>query len=205
MQIDCLPLGYLEANCYIVSSEGQAAVIDPGGHAEKVQNFLEDKGLQLKAILLTHAHDDHTGGVNRLRELLPAPVYMHKGDLGLSIRRTGRCFEEPEDIRFYEEGDRLPLGSVELEILETPGHTPGGVSIRCEDALFTGDTLFKGSTGRADLGGDFDTELRSLKKLALLPGDLRVYPGHGEATTLDRERQLNPFMKRGMALSEQGE
>ena len=200
MTIKCLPVGRLSANCYIVYDEASklCAVIDPGGKPEAILGFIKEHDLKCEAIMLTHAHDDHVAGVYGVMEGTGAPVYMHAGDIGLTVRRTGRCFQEPEGLRTYAEGDEIHVGPLTFKIIETPGHTPGGVTIACGNALFTGDTLFKGSTGRADLGGDFDTELESLRKLAMLPGDYEVYPGHAESTTLDHERKYNPFIRRAL-------
>lgn len=202
MKIECLPVGWLRANCYVLWDEGsgECAVIDPGGNPEIILGFLKEHGLHCDRILLTHAHDDHSKGVYGVIEGTGARVCMHRGDVGLTVRRTGLCFQEPADTIFLTEGDEIPVGALTVRVLETPGHTPGGLCFVCGDALFSGDTLFKGSTGRADLGGDFDTELRSLKKLALLEGDYRVFPGHSSPTTLQAERESNPYMLRGMAL-----
>ncbi|MCR5576808.1 MAG: MBL fold metallo-hydrolase [Oscillospiraceae bacterium] len=202
MKIECLPVGWLRANCYVLWDEesGECAVIDPGGNPEIILGFLKEHGLHCDRILLTHAHDDHSKGVYGVIEGTSAKVCMHRGDVGLTVRRTGLCFQEPADTIFLTEGDEIPVGALTVRVLETPGHTPGGLCFLCEDALFSGDTLFKGSTGRADLGGDFDTELRSLKKLALLEGDYRVFPGHSSPTTLQAERESNPYMLRGMEL-----
>ena len=190
MKIECLPVGWLKANCYVVSDEEtkKAAVIDPGGNPEIILGYLEENGLSCEAILLTHAHDDHTKGVYGVMEPTGARVYMNRGDVGLTVRRTGLCFQEPEDTVFIGEGDVIEVGKLRFHVIETPGHTPGGLCFTCGDALFSGDTLFKGSTGRADLGGDFETELRSL------------FPGHAGATTLQFERDANPYMQRGMAM-----
>ena len=202
MKIECLPVGWLKANCYVVSDEEtkKAAVIDPGGNPEIILGYLEENGLSCEAILLTHAHDDHTKGVYGVMEPTGARVYMNRGDVGLTVRRTGLCFQEPEDTVFIGEGDVIEVCKLRFHVIETPGHTPGGLCFTCGDALFSGDTLFKGSTGRADLGGDFETELRSLKKLANLKGDFNVFPGHAGATTLQFERDANPYMQRGMAM-----
>ncbi len=202
MKIECLPVGYLRANCYVLWDEAskKSAVIDPGGNPEIILGFLKEHGLECETILLTHAHDDHTKGVYGVMEGTGARVCMNRGDVGLTVRRTGLCFQEPEDTVFIGEGDEIPVGALTVRVLETPGHTPGGLCFLCEDALFSGDTLFRGSTGRADLGGDFDTELRSLKKLAALEGDYRVFPGHADPTTLQAERESNPYMQRGMAM-----
>lgn len=204
MKIECLPVGWLKANCYILSDEdsGRCAVIDPGGEPEKLLAYMRENGLKCDAILLTHAHDDHTKGVYGVMEGTGAKVYMHRGDVGLTVRRTGLCFKEPVDTVFISEGDEIAVGSLRVRVLETPGHTPGGVCFICRDVIFSGDTLFKGSTGRADLGGDFDTELHSLKKLAALPGEFRVLPGHADPTTLQTERDCNPYMRRAMELQD---
>lgn len=200
MTIKCLPVGYLHANCYIVSDEASklCAVIDPGGNPEKILAYLDENTLRCSAVLLTHAHDDHSKGALDVKAATGAKLYMHKGDVGLTVRRTGLCFQQPEDTVFVSEGDTIEVGGLRIAVIETPGHTPGGLSFLCGDALFCGDTLFKGSTGRADLGGDFETELLSLGKLARLPGDYRVFPGHMGATSLQEERDNNPYMKRGM-------
>lgn len=209
MVIKTLPVGYLKANCHVLADEKskECIVVDPGGNPEIIMAYLEENGFKCKAIMLTHAHDDHTKGVDGLMELTGCLCYMHKGDVGLQMRRRIKggyemynCFPEPENIQFYADGDEFGLGELSVKIIETPGHTMGGVTIACGDVLFTGDTLFKCSTGRADLGGDFDTELRSLKKLAELPGDYEVYPGHGDNTTLSFEREYNPYMKQAMTM-----
>ena len=206
MKIECFPVGWLRANCYVLWDEGsgECAVIDPGGNPERILKFLAEQGLHCERILLTHAHNDHSEGVYGVIAGTGAKVCMHRGDVGLTmkyLRRIVRCFQEPEDTIFLKEGDEIPVGALTVRVLETPGHTPGGLCFLWEDALFSGDTLFKGSTGRCDLdGGDFDTELRSLKKLALLEGDYRVFPGHSSPTTLQAERESNPYMKRGMEM-----
>ncbi|MBQ7895748.1 MAG: MBL fold metallo-hydrolase [Oscillospiraceae bacterium] len=207
MLVKTLPVGYLKANCHVVSDEksGEALVVDPGGNPEIIMAYLNENGLKCKYIMLTHAHDDHCKGVQGLMAETGALCYMHERDVDLQMRRRikggyemYKSFEEPENIQLFKEGDKYPLGELEIEIIETPGHTMGGVTIKCHDALFTGDTLFKMSTGRADLGGDFDTELRSLKKLADLYGNYDVYPGHGDPTTLQFERDNNPYMKQAI-------
>lgn len=151
MKINCMPVGYLHANCYILSDETSklCAVIDPGGNAEKILAYLDENALKCSAILLTHAHDDHSKGVYGVKDATGAKLYMHKGDVGLTVRRTGLCFQQPEDTVFVSEGDGIDVGALHIKVIETPGHTPGGLCFLCGDALFSGDTLFKGSTGRA--------------------------------------------------------
>ena len=125
-----------------------------------------------------------------------APVYLCSRDDARSTGDLHYSYMLPEGGRYYDDGDILRFAGLSFEILSTPGHTPGGVSIVCEDALFTGDTLFRGSCGRTDLpGGDMDEELRSLKKLCDLPGDYEVYPGHMDSSTLERERNFNYYCR----------
>lgn len=197
MLIKTLPVGQLETNCYVVTDENTlcCAVIDPGDESNTILDYLEDNRLQCKAILLTHGHFDHVGAVAAVAEETGATVYMHRGD-----DRGGRDahfpFTLPEGGRYVDEGDVIELPGLRFEVLSTPGHSPGSISLVCGSALFTGDTLFRGSCGRVDLsGGCPDDELLSLKKLCLLPGDYEVYPGHMDATTLERERALNYYCR----------
>jgi hydroxyacylglutathione hydrolase len=195
MQISVLPLGSLDTNCYVVTDEktNETAVIDPGDDGERLAETLGTLGLRVKFILLTHGHYDHVGGVKALREATGAPVYLHAADLTL----PGTITHGPlVYTNTYADGDSLALGSVRFAVLHTPGHTPGSVCLLAgDDVLFSGDTLFAGSCGRTDLpGGSMDDMLASLKKLAALPGDRTVYPGHGDNTTLGLERENNVCM-----------
>ena len=203
MLIKCFTVGSYETNCYIVSDEEtlECAVVDPGADGSTILNYLEEARLTCRAILLTHGHFDHTGAVETLMEETGAPLYMHEADNGVTIGGDYYRFSAPEGTRFYKDGDILVLGSLSFTVLETPGHTPGSVTLRLSEAgsgdqaLFTGDTLFRDSCGRTDFpGGSTDEILRSLKRLAALPGDYEVYPGHMGATTLERERNVNLFM-----------
>lgn len=194
MLIKCLPVGHLMTNCYIVTDETtlECAVIDPGDESNTILYYLEDNHLTCRAVMLTHAHYDHTGAVAAVHEQTGAPVYMHALDVN---RDVAYDFVPPEGTVFYHEGDVVTVGALTFRVLETPGHTPGGVTLICGEALFTGDTLFNGSCGRTDFpGGDLETELRSLAKIAALPGDYEVYPGHMDASTLDFERRFNPYI-----------
>ena len=198
MTIQCLPLGMIEANCYIVTDEEtkECAVIDPGDESNTVLDYIERNGLTARYIFITHGHFDHTMAVNAVREETGAAVCMNKLDSDATISDAPFRFNPPEDTIWYKEGDVFRVGSLEFTVLETPGHTPGGVSLLCGDALFTGDTLFRDSCGRTDFpGGDIAVLMQSLKKLYDLPGNPDVYPGHMDATTLDRERRYNYYMR----------
>lgn len=197
MLIKCLPVGHLMTNCYIVTDEKtlECAVVDPGDESNTILWYLEDNHLTCRAILLTHGHYDHVGAVDTLHEETGAPVYIHEADDGNALTFDGYVYTAPAGSVHYKEGDTVTVGSLVFRVLETPGHTPGGVTLQVEDALFTGDTLFNGSCGRTDMpGGDMEQELRSLAKIAALPGDYEVYPGHMDSSTLDFERRFNPYL-----------
>ncbi len=203
LKIDILPLGDYQTNCYIVREAGSqsCAVIDPGFTPERVLRFLQEKNLTVDAVLLTHGHFDHVGGVEAIVKATGCALWMSQSDWSQ--------FKTPENLFFYplancdftevsfcEEAERITAGGVTFAVMETPGHTRGSVCYACEDALFSGDTLFAGSCGRTDLpGGDWSTIRQSLARLTQLEGDYTVYPGHGESTTLERERMYNPYMK----------
>ena len=204
MQVKCFPVGQLQTNCYVVTDEKSllAAVIDPGAESGRILNYLEDNRLTLKAIFITHGHYDHTGAILSLYEATGATVYIHPLDVSPEGRREDYTYKGGDELRFYREGDVISVGALEFRVLETPGHSRGSVTLLCdghdgtESVLFTGDTLFRDSCGRTDFpGGDWDTLLASLRRLAELPGDYEVYPGHMDATSLDRERRFNPFLR----------
>ncbi len=193
-------LGELETNCYILIDEEtkEAAVIDPADGAEIIRSTLESEGAALRYILLTHGHRDHTLAAPKLHELYPAAaVFIHELDKGqVGIYRYPMEELIGDELLFYGEGDTLRLGKLTVEVLHTPGHTGGSVCLRCGTALFTGDTLFAGSMGRIDLpGARPDLMMSSLSRLAKLPGDYDVYPGHMDTTTMSRERQYNLYIK----------
>lgn len=202
MNIKVLPVGELGTNCYILSDEDSklAAVIDPGDEAGRILAQVKEDGVQVKYILLTHGHYDHTTAVPELHEAVPdARIYIHQAD---SHGAGGRLFplaSQVDDLLLYDEGDVLKLGGLSIEVMNTPGHSLGSVVLKVGDVLFTGDTLFAGSCGRTDLrGGNYEQMLASLKRLARLEGDYRVLPGHDVASTLNRERQTNYYMKEAM-------
>lgn len=203
MEILCYPAGIYDANCYIVYDEAskEGFVIDPGGDAEGIFDAISSRGIKVKFILLTHGHFDHTGGVNELKSKLNVPAYISEKDKYLISGEHSLDYillhsDKVEIDGFIKDGDILHFGGEELEIIETPGHTPGGVTVKVKDALFTGDTLFAGSVGRSDLpGGSHEMLIQSIKdKLVDFPDDTVVYPGHGPSSTMGREKAYNPFL-----------
>jgi hydroxyacylglutathione hydrolase len=201
-----LVVGPLACNCFIVGDpETRAAiVIDPGGDLSRIWSSIEEKNLTIAAIVATHAHFDHIVAAQELRQKTEAPFYLHEGDKVLLpwMQESGQMFlgvelPPPPDVDTSPaEGDKLIAGATELEVLPTPGHSPGSISLVAPGIVFAGDTLFQGSVGRTDLpGGDSQTLVDSIKgKLFALSDDTVVYPGHGPATTLEIERQHNPFV-----------
>lgn len=201
-----LVVGPLQCNCYIVGDPEtrEAIVIDPGDDADRLAASLASRALTVTAIVATHAHFDHIVAAERLRALTGAPFYLHAEDKPLLawMQESGRLFlgmdlpPPPEVDTEAREGDRLIAGSVGLEIVHTPGHSPGSISLVADEGVFSGDTLFAGSIGRTDLpGGDMRALLDAVRdKLFRLDQDLTVYPGHGPSTTLAAEREHNPFV-----------
>jgi hydroxyacylglutathione hydrolase len=199
-------VGPLACNCYVVGDEDtrRAIVIDPGGDADDLAAVIAEQRLVVTTIVATHAHFDHILAAERLRSLTGAPFLLHDADRPLLdwMQESGRLFlgvelpPPPEVDAPAAEGDRVVAGDVELEIVHTPGHSPGSISLIAPDALFSGDTLFAGSIGRTDLpGGDTQALLSVVRsKLFTLDESLCVYPGHGPATTLAEERANNPFV-----------
>lgn len=194
MEITVLTLGGYMTNCYILRQEdsSQCLIIDPGYEAGRILSVLQQKQLEPEAILLTHGHFDHVGAVQDLAAETDCDVYIAEADLSLPPMITnGKLYY----THTYPASGTLNLAGLAIRVLPTPGHTPGSVCLLVEDTMFSGDTLFQGSCGRTDLpGGSWEQIAASLKTLAALPGDYRVLPGHGGETTLDRERQSNPYL-----------
>jgi hydroxyacylglutathione hydrolase len=202
-------VGPLACNCYVVGDPAtkEAIVIDPGDDADLLATDIAEKGLRVLAIVATHAHFDHIVAAGRLRELTGAPFHLSPDDKPLLswMQESGRMFlglelpPPPEVDTEAREGDVLVAGSVSLQVLHTPGHSPGSISLIHDEAVFSGDTLFAGSIGRSDLpGGDTETLLTVIReKLFALPEHLPVFPGHGPPTSLEREMATNPFVGKG--------
>ena len=202
MNIKVLQVGPIGTNCYILCDEAEklCAVIDPGGDASRVAAAVAKTGCAPCAILLTHGHYDHTGGVADLQAQWPeVPTYLSRRDQGAGDSYMLQLFPPVANAKDYDEGDTVRVGSLTLEVLATPGHSEGSVTLRCGDVLFCGDTLFAGSCGRTDFpGGSMKKIMASLRRLGELEGDLAVYPGHMEDSTLNRERSWNPYLRQAM-------
>ena len=200
-------VGPLACNCYIVgdAASRQAIVIDPGGDAEELAEQIARMDLVVVSIVATHAHFDHIIAAEHLRTLTGAPFYLHDADRVLLdwMQTSGRLFlgvdlPPPPDVdRSAPEGELLTAGGARFEVIHTPGHSPGSISLVTDGAVFAGDTLFAGSVGRTDLpGGDTAQLLKAIDdKLLHFDDDMAVYPGHGPPTTIGEERRFNPFLR----------
>ncbi len=205
MKIIRIPVGQLAANCYIIETENKNAVaVDAGGDFERLKKYLDDNGLCLKKILLTHGHFDHIGATNQLSKEYGAEVFVHENDEKMLTDRFeslaeaagGMPHTDVEEYTTIKGGDVITQDELSFEVIHTPGHTRGGVCYKCGNSIFTGDTLFKMSMGRTDFPGGSAAQLfASLKKLDSLEGDYDIYPGHNEPTTLDYERKYNAYLK----------
>lgn len=203
IKVETLTLGNYQTNTYIVhdSESRTCAIIDPGFEARTILKKVADLGLTVDAILLTHGHFDHVGAVEEIVEATGCKLWMSESDWSQFPNPVTAYFYplancDFTEVHFCEEDEHIHAGGLTFVTWQTPGHTWGSVCYVCEDALFSGDTLFAGSCGRIDLpGGDRDAMLRSLERLAEAEGDYTVYPGHGPKTTLATERMLNPYLR----------
>ncbi len=213
MEVEQLQVGFMAVYCYIVACPNtkEALVIDPAGDEDKIVRRINDKGYHLKYIVNTHGHGDHTCGNARMMELTGAKLIMHKLDDELFNTTEGHAMSRqwgftpspPVDIQ-VEDGDKIAVGDVSLEVIHTPGHSPGGVSLYAPGHVFTGDTLFVGGIGRTDLpGASMQEFMQSIKeRLLTLPDDTIVWPGHNygstPSSTIGNESKANPFLSGGI-------
>ncbi len=196
--------GPFEANNYLIIDKDtkKAVLIDASGSFDKIKAELDAYDAVLEKVLLTHAHIDHIAGCYEIQEKLGAKVFINEEDMFLvkNLKQQLQMFglppaQEPQIDGFIKDGDRINIGNLEIKVIHTKGHSKGGSCFLLEDKLFSGDTLFLGSVGRTDLpGGDYkELEESITQKIFTLKGDLKIYPGHGPATSLEREKLDNPF------------
>ena len=203
MKIDSIQVGPIMTNCYLLCDDaaGVCCVIDPGDEPARVEQMVQRSGCELRYILLTHGHFDHCTGVAGMLERHPElPVYICEKDVTDGVGSEMQFARLPEkNQRYYKDGDTLTLGALTISVLETPGHTPGSVCLLRGDVLFSGDTLFAGSYGRTDFpGGSGAQMLQSLRRLAALPPETQVLPGHGPGSTIADELRTNPGIREAL-------
>jgi glyoxylase-like metal-dependent hydrolase (beta-lactamase superfamily II) len=199
-------VGTLQTNCYIVydNKTKECYIIDPGAEGEKIISFIREKKLKPIGIINTHGHIDHIGANRKIKKEFNIPLMIHSKDGSFLTGKQNLFFSfflnsqssPPADL-FIEEGQKLRIGDCFLEVIHTPGHTPGSISLKSNGFVISGDTLFAGGVGRTDLpGGSWELLLKSIKtKLFSLPEDLIVLPGHGDLTTIKEEKEKNPFVR----------
>lgn len=199
-----LTVGAFQSECYVMGLSG-ILIIDPGDDAPAIENAVSAMEAPVEAYLLTHGHADHLSALSALLEKYPAPVYLHQADAAWAFTEANQMapfyappLSVPETLRNPSDGETLRFGDHAVQVIGTPGHTPGSVCyyFEHEKVLFSGDTLFSGSIGRTDFpGGDARRIETSLRRLAAMAPETTVYPGHGPATTIEQELRLNPFMR----------
>lgn len=197
-----LPLGPLQTNCYVISDENKNCIIaDCDSEHGRLTKYIEENQLQPKSILLTHGHADHIGAVNAMKTKYGCKVAIGEQETDVlenEFQNPPPYLEDTSKVEadiLLKDGEKLKIGEMEFQVMMTPGHTKGSVCYMIEDMILSGDTLFAGSCGRTDFySGSWEEITKSLKKLAALKGDYRVFPGHGPSTTLEFERKHNPFM-----------
>ena len=205
MILKTIPVGMHPTNCYLLGDPRthDSIIVDPGNDAERILKVIEQEQLHPQAIVLTHGHYDHVLAVPELLDRLHVKLMLHADDeIWLTSERIRyftalkEPYRTPKVDTYLTDGMTFYVGNLECKIMSTPGHTKGSCIIICKDVLLVGDTLFKNSCGRCDLpDGDADAMVVSLRKIAALPGNYQIYCGHGESTTLDDERQYNPYVK----------
>ncbi|MSU02306.1 MBL fold metallo-hydrolase [Tissierella sp. DSM 105185] len=206
LEITRVPAGVYAANCYIIYSKTtkEGIIVDPGGDADDLVEYIKRNDLSIKHIILTHGHGDHIGGVKELKEALEATIMIHEddremlidGNKNLSTSMAMGTVEIEPDV-LLKDGDIIEFGDLKAEVIHTPGHTEGCICIKIGENIITGDTLFAGSIGRTDLfGGNYESIIKSIKeKLMIYPDEIQVFPGHGTPSTIGKERVSNPFLR----------
>ena len=198
MVVESIIAGMYEENCYLLIDDNtkECGIIDPGGSTKKIENEIVSKGLKAKFILITHGHADHVDGVEELSKALNIPFYISKVDEEYMSKDDFVYGSLSKADGYLKEGDTVSLGNHTIKVIETPGHTKGGLCFLVDDLLFTGDTLFQGSVGRTDfIVGDMGEIINSIKsKLLPLGDEVKVFPGHGPTSTIGFEKNRNPYL-----------
>ena len=198
LNIKTVPAGIYEANCYILVDEDtkDCVIIDAGGDADKIETAVESMSGKPKYVIITHGHFDHVGGVEEICSKYNIPFYISRADEEYMEKDSSVFGTLPKASVYIKEGDTIKLGSYEIKVIETPGHTKGGLCFFVDNKVFTGDTLFQGSVGRTDFpGGDMNEIISSIKnKLLPLGDDVEVYPGHGPSSSIRFEKMRNPYL-----------
>jgi hydroxyacylglutathione hydrolase len=205
MLIEVFEVGPYMSNCYLVGDETAqvAMIIDPGFEPGRIWSGIRSHDFEIEKIVLTHGHLDHISAVSEMKSKTGAKILIHRGDASMLTDPrenlsafSGENIRAPEADRLLDDKEVISVGNLEFEVLHTPGHSPGGICLRSDEVVFTGDTLFAGSIGRTDFpGSDYETLMRSIReKLMILPEDTTIYPGHGPKSTIGREKRSNPFV-----------